>query len=231
MPGMDGTGKLFAPLLAELPQWIAASVVSYPPDQRLSYSELCSFVLAAIPPGGSFTLVAESFSGPLAVQFASEHAGRLRALILCGSFVRNPLPPYLSVAGSLLSPLLLRLPLPELIVRLMLAEMTSSPTLIRLIRDSVAGVSGAVMAHRLQQIIETDVSSLLPDIRQPVLYLKAGRDRLVSARSASEIRRLKPEAEIVEIDGPHLLLQCSPRESVEVITDFLRRFQRSQALI
>jgi pimeloyl-ACP methyl ester carboxylesterase len=157
--------------------------------------------------------------------------GRREVFILCGSFVRNPLPPYLSVAGSLLSPILLRLPLPELVVRLMLAEMTSSSTLIRLIRDSIAGVSGAVMAHRLQQIIETDVSDLLPVVNQPILYLKAGRDRLVSERSVNEIRRLKPEAEVVEIDGPHLLLQCSPRESVEVITDFLRRFQRRQALI
>ncbi|HWQ32988.1 MAG TPA: alpha/beta hydrolase [Blastocatellia bacterium] len=231
MPGMDGTGKLFAPLLAELPEWISSSVVSYQPRQKLSYSELSPFVLAAVPRGGSFTLLAESFSGPLAVQFASEHSGRLRALILCASFVRNPLSPYLGLAGSLLSPMLFRLPVPELAVRLMMTGMSGSPALIRLIRESSAEVSGTVMAHRLQQIIETDVSDLLRAISQPVLYLKAGRDRLVSERSVGEIRRLKPEAEVVEIDGPHLLLQCSPGESVKVITDFLQRWQGSQTLI
>ena len=35
LPGMEGTGSLFAPFLKELPDWVQPVVVSYPTDQAL----------------------------------------------------------------------------------------------------------------------------------------------------------------------------------------------------
>ena len=43
-------------------------------------------------------LIAESFSGPLAIRFAAANPDRVRALILCASFIRLPKPPLISPA-------------------------------------------------------------------------------------------------------------------------------------
>ncbi len=92
LPGMDGTGVLFAPLLGELDPRISPWVVPYPADEPLSYDELLPLVRRALPSGEPFFLLAESFSGPLAIKLASEAPGNVRALVLVSTFIKNPLP-------------------------------------------------------------------------------------------------------------------------------------------
>ena len=65
LPGMDGTGQLFEPLIAALPPTLRAVSVSYPVNDALGYEELLALIEAAVPPG-RFVAVGESFSGPLA---------------------------------------------------------------------------------------------------------------------------------------------------------------------
>jgi pimeloyl-[acyl-carrier protein] methyl ester esterase len=68
LPGLDGTGRLFDPLLKELPADLRAEVISYPTDAILDYAALEQFVEAALPRRDPFIIVAESFSGPLAIR-------------------------------------------------------------------------------------------------------------------------------------------------------------------
>src|SRR5262249_27056237 len=91
-PGMDGTGRLFAPLLRMLPPTLTAQAVSYPPHEPLGYAGLLPLVEAAAAEGGEFVVVGESFSGPLALMFAARCPSGLRGVVLCASFVRFPLP-------------------------------------------------------------------------------------------------------------------------------------------
>lgn len=42
LPGMDGTGRLFAPLLPHLPAAIDPRVLSYPPDLPLASARATS---------------------------------------------------------------------------------------------------------------------------------------------------------------------------------------------
>ena len=70
LPGLDGTGLLFQPLVECLPDAIEPVVVSYPPDQKLGYEELLPLVLERLP-AAPFVLLGESFSGPLAVMAAA----------------------------------------------------------------------------------------------------------------------------------------------------------------
>ena len=44
LPGLEGAGLLFEPLLAALPSSIRTQVVSYPPDQPLSLAEYAALV-------------------------------------------------------------------------------------------------------------------------------------------------------------------------------------------
>src|SRR4051812_35337188 len=69
LPGLDGSGRLFQPLLAELPKWIEPVVVAYPPE-RARFDELVPIARERLPHSGAFALLGESFSGPLALMLA-----------------------------------------------------------------------------------------------------------------------------------------------------------------
>src|SRR5262249_18941677 len=92
LPGMDGTGRLFEPLIRHLPPELEPVVVAYPGDQPYGYTELLPLVEAAIPDEDDFVVLGESFSGPLALILAAQQPPRLRGVILCASFAVSPLP-------------------------------------------------------------------------------------------------------------------------------------------
>jgi hypothetical protein len=61
LPGLDGTGTLFADLISELPPTLSINIARYPTDRFLSYSDLVLCVKEVVP-SSPFLLVAESFS-------------------------------------------------------------------------------------------------------------------------------------------------------------------------
>src|SRR5271155_2151701 len=86
LPGLDGTGLLFQPLVAALPAAIQPRIVRYPGHRHLTYHELLPLVMDALPQSGPFILLGESFGGPLATMVAAERPPGLVGLILCASF-------------------------------------------------------------------------------------------------------------------------------------------------
>ena len=92
LPGLDGTGTLFGPLVEALAGKLRVAVLSYPVDRALGYDALEAIADAGLPPQGPLVLLGESFSGPLAVSIAARHPDRVVGLVLCCSFVRNPRP-------------------------------------------------------------------------------------------------------------------------------------------
>jgi surfactin synthase thioesterase subunit len=69
LPGLDGTGQLFKPLLEALPQSVETLIISYPNDQKLNYKKLYEYVSVRLP-DEDYVLVGESFSGYVAYQVA-----------------------------------------------------------------------------------------------------------------------------------------------------------------
>lgn len=61
LPGMDGTGELFANLLAELSKNIKTVVVRYPTSTVLNYEELTALADLQIPKETPYVLLGESF--------------------------------------------------------------------------------------------------------------------------------------------------------------------------
>jgi len=72
LPGLDGTGRMFQPLLDTAPATFAPLVVSYPTHEVRGYPGLESIVERSLPARGSYAIVAESFGGPLAVRVAAK---------------------------------------------------------------------------------------------------------------------------------------------------------------
>ncbi len=221
LPGLDGTGQMFAPLLEQLPPDFTASVVRYPSDERLTYEQLKPYVLRAVPRDEPFVVVAESFSGPLAVELAATGWPNLRALILCASFVRNPAPSLLQWIREFNHPFWFRFRLPRAFVRHAAAMWDCDAAVIDSLIETTSTVLPEVLSHRFAQVMQVDVRAHLPRCAVPLLYLRATRDLLVQRHNWEEIAQLRPDAQLAEIDASHFLLQHKPTEALAAITAFL----------
>jgi pimeloyl-ACP methyl ester carboxylesterase len=212
---MDGTGLLFAALQRELGAQADTRVVSYPADEPLGYDDLLELV--PIPPG-PFAIVAESFSGPLAIRLASRHGERVRALVLAATFARGPSKARLCAR---IAPLLFRLPPPAFALRRSLLDTTATPDEVSALRAAIVCVAPPVLARRLEEIAAVDVRKEFASSTAPTLYIAAGRDRLVGTRAAAELRRLRDDMVLHVVDAPHLVLQTRPRECAAIIAPFI----------
>jgi pimeloyl-[acyl-carrier protein] methyl ester esterase len=217
---MDGTGRLFEPILGFFPSTLRPVVVAYPPDVA-RYDDLMPIVQAALPRDNPFVIVGESFSGPLAVRIAASNPPGLRAVVLIASFVRPPARwPFPALRATVVAPTVAVVPW-RVQARFLLGRNPDSQ-LLATVRDVVGSVPAATMAGRIREVLREDVSHDAAGVRMPMLYLRASRDAIVPRRCGSLIAELVPHARIEEIEGPHLLLQASPGLAATSITAFLR---------
>jgi pimeloyl-ACP methyl ester carboxylesterase len=87
----------------------------------------------------------------------------------------------------------------------------------------MAGVSAAVVRHRIAVLLAVDETKALVNISAPTLVLCAARDRVVSTAATSAIMRGIAHAQRVDIDGPHLLLQTCAQECAAAVLSFMRQ--------
>lgn len=218
LPGMDGTGELFAPLVARLGGVVNCIVVRYP-DEPLGYEALVAHARASLPANGDYFLLGESFSGPVAVALAAEAPERMRGLILSATFVRNPLP----WAGALV-PLAPVVPVTGAAASLatgVILGRFSTPALRAQIAASLAQMSAATIRARLQAIAAVNRGEDLAAISVPMLYLRAEHDLVVPQSAASLIERLRPATHFRTFDAPHFLLQVAVEEAACAIDRFM----------
>jgi pimeloyl-ACP methyl ester carboxylesterase len=222
LPGLDGTGKLFAEFLKVLDSSIGTLVVAYPEDIPMNYDQLEALVTAALPTDRPFVLLGESFSGPLAIRVAARRPEFLVGLVLCVTFASNPY----SWVGAWARPLAKFLPLKSLPrwVRAPLMWGSASPNRApRQSERAMAGVSAMVIRQRIASLLAVDETAVLVHISAPTLVLCATRDRVVSKAATLTIMCGIAHAQRVDIDGPHLLLQTCPKECAAAVLAFTRQ--------
>lgn len=222
LPGMDGTGILFRSFIEALAPEFEVSVVRYPAEP-IGYDGLETFARDMLPRSGPFVIVAESFSGPVAVSLAASCSSRLVGLVLCCTFVRNPYP--------LLTPFRLfaeLIPVDKVPIRLLsyvLMGGESTPELRSSLRFSLDQVSSCTLRQRLRAVLTVDVSAKFAAIRAPVLYVRALHDRVVPRTTADLLLQLLPSMKIAEIAGPHFLLQTAPAAAARAIDAFIEEIR------
>ncbi len=221
LPGMDGTGTLFADFVKALPQSIKTVAVHYPTERYLSYSDLQEFVSAACPDSDPFVLVAESFSTPLAIRYAANHPANLKGLILCAGFVTSPVNGWKRHVANRLIPLMIRLPLSHFVAKRWLLGPSAPSALLAAVRNVISSVQPSVLVARLRAVLTSDASTALNNVAVPLLYIRAKQDRLVGCSCLEKIRQIKPGMTVAALDGPHLLLQREPQRTAEIIVNFV----------
>ncbi len=221
LPGMDGTGDLFAPFVAALGKEYTTHIVRYPRDRVTSDEELTAIARDALPNTTPYALLGESFSGPIAIRLAAERPQQLHALVLCCSFARNPQAWLARPASVLLS---WRCPMPPVgLISAALMGRFATPSAKEALKTALTSVRADVLRARMKQVLAVDTRDLLKRVTLPLLYLRAAQDLLVSARSANEVQGLAPQTTVTSLPGPHFLLQTQPEAAAAAVKTFLRQ--------
>lgn len=220
LPGLDGTGTLFSNLIAALAPEFEPIVVRYPPDVPLGYAESEAIARQLLPGGRPFMLLGESFSGPIAISIAASVPQGLTGLVLCGSFASCPRP-YL----ARLWPLVRHMPIhsaSQSFLSKYFAGRFSSRELHSALEKARGSVAPEVLKARVAAVCAADFSSELRRVRIPILYLRASQDRIVPRAASEKIKQLVPSVRIVDIEGPHYMLQACADAAAAAIRGFAR---------
>jgi len=219
LPGMDGSGKLFEPFIAALNGIFKIQVISYPPNEPLTYSQLESVARSAIPDEGPLILLGESFSGPIAVSLAASYGARVKGVILCCTFIKNPRPIY-SAFKILAGKLPIQFFPSSVIGHFLLGRFDTSP-LRRTIQQALVPVNTSTLRARLLAVLTVNVAAKLTMIQSPVLYLLGTQDKIVPKSASSLVLKHCPHMKLISVGAPHCLLQTVPDEAARVIGNFI----------
>ena len=220
LPGMDGSGELFRGLETVLPEELETETLWYPADRYMKYGELAGTLRGAIPVDEPFVLVAESYGAPLAVLIASLEPPNLKGIVLCAGFVTSPLRGWRRTLLWDLIPLLSHVTMPGLVARYLLVGQEAPQALVELVIGAVSWLTPKVLGARVREVLNLDVRAELAQVKVPVLYLQASKDRLVDPGCAAEMEAVKP-GRVVTIESPHLILQCEAKIAADAITAFV----------
>jgi len=217
LPGLNGTEGLFNPLLEFKPDGIETIVISYPTQEKKTYRELSYYILSELETiTGSYVLLGESFSGPIALFVAQSNPNGLIGVILAASFISAPqtkLLKYLpwNFGFSLAKPIYG--------VRRLFSNRKHA-ILLRLISKEIEKVAPKVLSHRIQLIFAVKADRALINCKVPILYLRGKHDYIVPKKNLDKIVELKNNVEVTEFNTQHLVLQSAPEEAWAAISEF-----------
>jgi pimeloyl-[acyl-carrier protein] methyl ester esterase len=214
---MHGTSELMDDFQATAPNDAHVDVVALP-NHMSDYSELASYFERTLRLTPDAILIAESFSGPLAIMLAAR--AHVRALILCNTFATAP---YSSMLGLFPLSLIARIPPPSFFVRYFIVGADAPDSMVEQVRKAVERVPPGTLASRARSALKVDVRRELAQCTCPILYLQGTEDHVVHQRSVDAIvRAASVPVTVVRIAGPHLVLKTAPREAWSAIESFLQ---------
>ncbi|MES2823455.1 MAG: hypothetical protein V4732_07630 [Pseudomonadota bacterium] len=215
LPGMDGTGLLFKPLLPLLS--IPQEVIPFNSAPHQTYESIYAYVKAQLP-NEEFYLLAESFSGPIAARLASENIQYLKGIIFVATFLSCPSRPLVSFARKLSLKKLLKIPFSSFFIRKFLI---GSRFPLELLYKAISEVTEFEFKNRLSALESLNEKPVKIKSNIPVLYLYAENDYLVSENHISEFVSLFANVLVCHVKGTHFLLQSNPEGCAKQINDFI----------
>jgi len=223
LPGLDGTGILFAPLLRHLPPWIRPIVVEYPDAGLNSYESLIDAIDTQLPRQEKFALLGWSFGGPLALMVAARRPSQVSALILCATFVTPPIPKLVPYRFAMITPVIF---FSRAFRRIRYVLPGFADSELRRAKATLwTRVSARVLAPRTRAVMGVDARPLLKACRTPLMYLASDNDDVVRRPSCDEVVSIAPWTQVCEIKGPHLALFTNPVDVAECIAKFVSKVE------
>lgn len=217
LPGLDGTGLLFKPLLECLPSHFTITVISYPKHEFLTLDQQIHHIQNLLPQQ-AFYLLAESYSGSAAIRMASQTNTPILGLILCSTFARNPRP-SLQWTSAFLPFIPFQLFPTQLLSRLLFSH--PNPRLADLLHQAMLGIPNSVLQKRFQAVIRNNSTEFLSLVKTRSLILQASDDWLVPKHCGQDLQHLMTDSTILELKGGHGLLQENPNRAAQAIQHWI----------
>jgi pimeloyl-ACP methyl ester carboxylesterase len=220
LPGLDGTGALSDPLCERLAQFFDVEAIRYP-NELSSYADVALWLKPRLPTD-DFVIVAESFSGPLAVMLAETRPTNLKALVLVASFARSPrpVPPFFAA-------ILYLLPIRSVVLiwlsRWLLVGKWGARSFPQDFVTVIRPVPRLTLARRLREVLRVNVVKTLQTVAIPRLLVAGAADALVPASRTEDFRAAGWT--VVTVDGPHFLNLTRPQVVADAIRAFLAENQ------
>lgn len=217
LPGLDGTGDLFERIGAFLAADFVVKIVRYPNDPSLGYAGYVELVRNEIG-GRDVFLLGESFSGPVAVQAATQLGRQVKGVILAATFVKNPWPGWLLRRAARVDPETTPVKVRDAI----LMGRYGDDELRKKVDVIVRALSRPVRAARLRAVGEVDVRQNFSRLECPILVLHGRDDWLVPVTMMQKVVSEKGGARMIVLPAAHMLLQTRAEEIAAEIIDFAK---------
>lgn len=218
LPGFDGTGVLYAPLQAALGDAYSTTVITY--RDEVTFNDYVESVASNLT-SDQIVLIAESFSGPIALELIKRYPSKIKCAVLCATFAMSPFR-YLAGLSRFVPTLLFRLNIAqEIILRYFCFDRKSAPSLIEKSLSVIQSVPADVIKNRIMVLAGINMYPSLSQMVIPVLYLQAINDRIVSEDLSNRLVSGLSNVTVQKIEGPHLLFQSRPDECVVHIRSFI----------
>lgn len=217
LPGLDGTGELFARLESYLASELDVTIVRYPDDPSLGYAGYETIVRQAIG-SRKVMLLGESFSGPVAVCVAATLGRQIEAVLLAATFLKNPWPSWIIRRATSIDPQAT----PAKFRDRILMGAHGDPELQEKVEHIVQTLPRPVRAARLRAVAEVDVRKKFRALNIPVLALHGRNDWLVRKTPIQRAISRKGGARMIVLPAAHMLLQTRARECAGEILSFAR---------
>lgn len=206
LPGMDGTGELFNPLLKHLSS--DAIVLRLPSTGDQSYSKIAATLQPSLP-DQHYVLLAESFSSGLVQYIVEEADEHLRGVVFVSGFVSPPSKVLLRLAKSLPLHALVNMPGFDSICKRFLLGRNASKESIDSLREVIKSVPQETLKKRLVTMLNMPNNNPFR-CNIPCVCIVPTEDKLVRSKNSQELISTYRKAAITPISGPHFILQANP---------------------
>lgn len=220
LPGLDGTGLLAPTLRHALDAGHSVTTLAYPPD-FCRYEDIHEWTVSQLP-SEDYVIVAESFSGPVAVLVGAQEPPGLKGIVFVATFAQKPrkLPVFLAYLIEIMP---LRSSLMTNMAQLFLMGKWANRTFTNQFRQALNNVPPATLSKRLVSVLQVDVVEALKRMGVPVLYLRATKDRLIPAQMSQGFALVS--GTVQDIEGPHFLLQACADQCDRKIVNFVANLE------
>lgn len=226
LPGMDGTGELFSPLLPYLKHY-QVNIITLPENCDQSYTTLTQYISNKLPVS-DYLLVAESFSGPIAAMLASSATVKPLGIVFVASFLTPPNQLLLSITRFIPIKSLATLPLIKYLCYRLLLGKDRNAALQALFDQTIKKIPSNLLKERLKTIRNLNYKEPLQNL--PASYIQASEDLLVNASQLRIFKQYFPHIQQHLLPGTHFILQTNPQECAQVIIQMNDRIMKQQSV-
>ena len=220
LPGLDGTGILFANLIRLLEEEFQITRISYPSSSRCCLDDLAQMAEDKVPDPQNSIILAESFSGLVALMLLEKLSVHPRGIIFGMCFVEPPFKVLLRVVSHLPIGSIPWAHIPERVYKKICLRKCATSDQTKNLRKVFSMLTPRVIAHRLKLILTFRAPQKSQNWRVPCVYIQATQDYLVPDKAAFWFSQNFEEFSLKKIPGPHFLMQSHAEQCAKFILDF-----------